>query len=215
MRRKQILPNNNAGEIDEHDQPTEPMPYFPPPQLAPTLPAGIAPVDEPTLPVPGPYEQPFPQQYAPGVQLPAPPYSPDPARPYPYLPPAPDKRKGKKNRSDAEASPDQPVQKARPSLSMRIMRRSGPTLVGMFFVAMQLLLLARIVLKILGQPGSDLWVGTVYTLSDVCVLPVYALLQQIHLTLPFAEMYTLLAILLYGLLSRILVRGLKALLRHR
>jgi len=56
-------------------------------------------------------------------------------------------------------------------------------------------------------------VGTIYTFSSIFVLPFRLILQSFAPALPSSiELYTLLAILIYGLLSRILVRFLKALL---
>lgn len=86
-----------------------------------------------------------------------------------------------------------------------------PGLIGLLFVIIQLVLLARFILRVLGpiinwNPTGD-WVSILYTVSDLSLLPVYALVQQIHL--PFTietEIYTLIAILAYGILSRIIVR---------
>src|SRR6266568_2119245 len=90
-----------------------------------------------------------------------------------------------------------------------------PIFVGMFFIAVQLLLLARFVLKLIRWPGSTAWAGTIYSVSNVFVLPFHLLLQNVALPAIFLntiEIYTLLAILTYWLLSRILVRLLKAIL---
>ncbi len=96
----------------------------------------------------------------------------------------------------------------------RARRSSLPLLVGIFFVLVQLLLLTRFVLVLLAFPASTTWVGTIYTFSSIFVLPFRLLLQSFAPALPSSvELYTLLAILIYGLLSRILVRFLKALLR--
>jgi len=85
----------------------------------------------------------------------------------------------------------------------------------MFFIAVQLLLLARFVLKLIRWPGSTVWAGAIYSVSNVFVLPFHLLLQNVALPAIFLntiEIYTLLAILTYWLLSRILVRLLKAIL---
>jgi len=82
--------------------------------------------------------------------------------------------------------------------------------VGLFFVVVQCLLLTRFVLKIVNLVISQPWFSIVYGLSEVFVLPFRVLWQQVPLQLSSSlEIYTLLAILLYGLLSRILVRILK------
>src|SRR6266480_3399883 len=77
MRRQQS--QDNFVDEDEHNQPTEPMPHI--------IPSPFSPGDDAQVPVPQPYEQPFPGQQggtissidnrAPG------------ASGYPYLPPAP------------------------------------------------------------------------------------------------------------------------------
>jgi len=92
--------------------------------------------------------------------------------------------------------------------------------VGLLFVLVQLLLLVRVVLLLLGQPSSIWWVGLIYSISSVFVLPFRLLLQNVNVPLiAGTELYNyllvLLAILLYGLISRILVRFLKALLHSR
>ena len=95
-------------------------------------------------------------------------------------------------------------------------RSSFPALVGFFLVIVQLLLLVRFVLKFVGAPADTLWVSTIYTISGVFVLPLRLLFELVVLPIhPDVELYTLLAILVYGLLSRILVRFLKALLHSR
>jgi len=85
----------------------------------------------------------------------------------------------------------------------------------MFFIAVQLLLLARFVMKLIRWPGSTTWASLIYSVSNVFVLPFRLLLQNIALPAIFLstiEIYTLLAILVYWLLSRILVHLLKAIL---
>lgn len=91
-----------------------------------------------------------------------------------------------------------------------------PPYVGAFFVGVQLLLLVRFLLRLLAWSGSNVLVGVIYAVSALFVLP-FRLLVQITGLPSFngLEIYTLLAILIYGLLSRILVRFLKALLNSR
>lgn len=87
---------------------------------------------------------------------------------------------------------------------------------GVFFVGIQLLLLVRFVLKLIGLSTSMTWGGVVDVICGVFVLPFRLLLQNIAVPISTAfEMYTLLAILAYGLLSRLLVRFLRALLGSR
>jgi hypothetical protein len=93
-----------------------------------------------------------------------------------------------------------------------------PCFVGLFFIAVQMLLLMSFVLKIINLPASTTWVGIVYNVSSVFVLPFQLLLQNVALPIPMPiaiEIYTLLAILSYWLLSRLLVRLLKAILHLR
>lgn len=97
-----------------------------------------------------------------------------------------------------------------------------PGLVGVFFVAVQLLLLLRFVLQLFVQPGSrlTLWEGIFYSVSSVFLLPFRLLLQNIPLPAVIGSQLSgsltiLVAILMYGLLSRILVRFLKALWNTR
>ena len=95
-------------------------------------------------------------------------------------------------------------------------QRFLPVLVGLCIVLIQLLLLVRFCLLLLGFSANIAWVGIIFTLSSIFVLPFRLLLQSFTARLPLPrsiELFTLLAILIYGLLSRILVRLLKALLR--
>lgn len=175
MRRQQPQ-DNYFDQIDEHDQPTEPM-----------LPVVIAPFT--------------PTRANGNAQPPA----------YPYLPPAP-----VKNTSAPPAGslvypilptrPTQHPQPKRPKVS------PVPALVGFFFVLVQLLLLVRFLLKLLNVSSNALPVSVIYDVSGLFVFPFRLLLQSIAIALPVSiEVYTLLAILVYGLFSRILVRFLKAL----
>jgi hypothetical protein len=92
-----------------------------------------------------------------------------------------------------------------------------PVIVTIIFVAVQLLLLVRFVLQLFISPGNTLWVNLIYALSSIFILPFRLLLQSIALPIPLGTellnpLAILLAILIYGLLSRLLVRFLKALL---
>jgi len=187
--------DNRAEEIDEHDQPTEPMPRFDIPSFTPTVASGVPSPDEETIPRPEPNARPFPQY-------------PVPSGTYPYLPPAPSVQKG--GRPAGGASPTQPVPTSVPARPAWVRPSAIPLLVGLFFVVVQCLLLTRFVLKIVNLVISQPWFSIVYGLSEVFVLPFRVLWQQVPLQLSSSlEIYTLLAILLYGLLSRILVRILK------
>ena len=100
-------------------------------------------------------------------------------------------------------------------------RRSPfPLFVGAFFVLVQVLLLVRFMLQLFSQPHSAKWVQIVYSASSIFLQPFLLLLQNVALPIAVGkELYTwlviLIAILIYGLFSRILVRFLKALLNSR
>jgi hypothetical protein len=200
-----------SDDIDEHDQPTEPaLPVVLPP-ISPTIPYGVPTVANEYIPAPQPHDRPFPYQDGPYGN---PSYA-APATPvYPVLPPTSSMENDR--RPPGGAAPGYPVGSDRGNASTptsRTRRSSLPLLVGIFFVLVQLLLLTRFVLTLLAFPASTTWVGTIYTFSSIFVLPFRLFLQNFAPVLPSSiELYTLLAILIYGLLSRILVRFLKALL---
>jgi hypothetical protein len=96
----------------------------------------------------------------------------------------------------------------------RSRRSLRPLLPGFFFITVQILLLLRFFLKITGLMADQWWVGVVMGVSEVFVSPFRALLLQVPLQLPAqVEVYTLLAVIVYGLISRLLVRLLKIILR--
>lgn len=184
MKRRQPQEDSYFEEIDEHDQPTEPM-----------MPVVIAPF--------------APTQINGTVQPPA----------YPYLPPAPVKKKKQNGYRPAGGAapslpaPTSPVYPVLPAKQAQSKQNPIPALVGLFFVVVQLLLLLRFMLKLLNVSGNAKWLTLVYDVSDLFVFPFRVLLQNTALSVPISvEVYTLLAILVYGLFSRILVRFLKALL---
>jgi hypothetical protein len=204
MMRRQQSQDNFLEAADEHNQPTEPMPRI--------IPSPFPQGDDAQVPVPQPFERPFPNQDGyknalPGVDNRSP-----GASSYPYLPPGPEMRR--QGRPPGGATSLWPGDAVKP-VQARGRRSPLPIFVGMFFIAVQLLLLARFVLKLIHWPGSTTWAGTIYSVSNVFVLPFHLLLQNVALPAIFLntiEIYTLLAILTYWLLSRILVRLLKAIL---
>jgi hypothetical protein len=209
-------PQDNAyGNMDEHDAPTEPMmPIYPSPSAF-TVSNDAATVEGQGIPMPIPHERPFPYQDMPQNVAPAP-FGAAPV--YPVLPPAPkNTKKGK--RPAGGAIPDYPVQPAgivgTPGANQSQHRPSAlPALVGLFFVMVQLLLLLRFVLRLLNFSGNVLWTGIIYAISGIFVLPFRLLLENINFPTPNTlEIYTLIAILVYGLLSRLIVRLLKIILR--
>jgi hypothetical protein len=221
MMQWQIPQNNNAEEIDEHDMPTEPISYEAVSPSAPTVSQGASSSYQEVVPTPQPLEQPFPRQYVSSIppQMVAPPV---PGGVLPVFPPtevAPGHKKRKQSGGEAPVSEmGLPPKNAHAAPTTR--RSAAPALVRLFFIAVRLLLLVQFVLEILHSllhwQDNALWVSVVYILSPVFIWPVRILIQQIPL--PFSlwpELYTLLAIVFYSILSRILVRFTKLITRYR
>jgi hypothetical protein len=83
-------------------------------------------------------------------------------------------------------------------------------------LAIQVLLLASFMLKIVGLWNNTLWANVLYLISDIFIGPLQAGVRL--LPAPFSipsQIVVLLAILLYGVLSRVVVRCLKLLLHVR
>ncbi len=189
------LPGTN--KVDEHDAPTEPLPPVD------TLPI-VPPQQSLTLPAPPPADQ--LAAYQPGQALAGPP---SPPRPYPYVPPPPATTQQGPAQEDGEK-----IKAAGIGKRMSGRRSLKPLIPGFFFIAIQLLLLLRFCLKITGLMADQGWVGVVMGVSEVFVSPFRALLLQVSLQLPAqVEIYTLLAIVVYGLISRLLVHLLKMILK--
>lgn len=199
----------NADEPDEHSAPTEPLLSV----VEETVPGSEIPPSEKLLPAPSPYEQPFPHQQAQDATQLQGPSSPPSVTVYPVLPPASTIQQGYRPAGSATPLPPQ-----KSMGSVRSGRSPIPLSVGMFFVAVQFLLLISFIARINGLAASQQWLGIIYGISSIFLLPFRLLFE--HVILPFSltigvEVYTLLAILVYGLLSRLLVRLLKVLLRSR
>jgi len=201
--RNQQPKDSYLDEVDEHDLPTEPM--------FPVIPAPYSPS------VPDNSFSPIPQQGWQGV---GPAFGPTSglagASAYPQLPPVPVVGGGGRPAGGVEpvatAGTQTPPVRSTPG------RSPWPILLGLFFVAVQLLLLVRFVLKLISWPASTVWVGNVYSVSDVFVWPLLLLWKNVASSVPLPaslELYTLLAVLTYWLLSRLLVRLFKAILRSR
>jgi hypothetical protein len=99
-------------------------------------------------------------------------------------------------------------------------RSSVPVIVGVAFVCVQLILLARVVLMLFGADSSVPWIAWVYILSGGFALPFKLLIEQAQFPAQVGSeivgyVPSLLAILVYGLISRVLVRFLKAFLNSR
>jgi hypothetical protein len=215
MRRKQPQ-DKRFEEFDEHNQPTEPMSQVMlTPFSSPTHASGGT-----TVPVPQADERAYPTQNGNGFLAPGSRNRSRISPAYPFLPATPGY--GRNGRPPGGAYPKDPDDIEQPAKKRRTKprRSSFPVLVGLFFVLVQLLLLVRVVLQLLGQPGSILWVGLIYNISSLFVLPLRLLLENVNVPLiAGTDLYNylliLFAILLYGLISRILVRFLKALLNSR
>ncbi len=182
-----IFRKGKAEEIDEHDLPTEPIPH------------------------PSPQQQAYPP-WQPSIsrgQAQQPPAS---NAVYPYFPPAP----AVPGRKGGRIGNTVPVRPPRQINAARARRSSIPRLVGLCFVVIQLLLLAHFILKLINVSADVFWAGVVYEAGDIFLWPFQFIQQQITLSIPTnIEVLALLAILVYGLLSRLLVHLLKALLHAR
>ena len=219
MRRQQP---DNLGEMDDHDSPTEPMSQVFLSPLSSTIPYshdvnGI-PSNGAAFPTPKPYEQPFPQQDVPDYPQPGT-FNRPPAQVYPVLPPVSTNGKYRPAGGLAPISGNGSSLPAR-FKSSQPRRSSIPLWVGVFLVAVQLLLLVRFVMQLLGYSNSSFWVSLLYAVSSMFVYPFRALLYSLTSSLTIGTdlldlLAILFAILMYGLLSRILVRFLKALLHSR
>ncbi|MDQ2887266.1 MAG: hypothetical protein M3Y39_14430 [Chloroflexota bacterium] len=180
--------------VDEHNQPTEPIDFAisPVSPYAPTVTSDSpATIPVPTRPLPPPPQAPLIGAY---------PYLPTPTRQGGY--------------DSYAGNAPMPAGGSAPANTKR--RRVFPLLVGLCFVGIQLVLLVRFVLTIATQWNDIAWVSIFYSVTALLIWPVQALLQQFSMQLAASvEISTLLAILAYGLLSRILVRCLKLILRSR
>jgi hypothetical protein len=202
--------NDAITEIDEHDEPTEPM-------RRADVDAFIAFSGDIEIPSPKSSTHPFPHQY---VQQPlvipsSPAYLPptNVGSSYPVLPPRPTMQGGQR---PAGGMPSQEESLPAPKVGQNARRKFVPVSVGMCFVAIQIVLLVRFVLKLLQSSPDNSWVGVLYDISNVFVLPFRLLFLQYSVPLfGTLEVYTLLAILVYGVVSRIVVRSLKLLLKTR
>ncbi len=203
--------HNDTAHIDEHDEPTEPMRSVDIAAFVPTLPNAVVSPDEADVPAPKSSTQPFPHHYAQpassiqgGFQN-TPPLSTS----YPVLPAKPSIAR---DNSPMVLTP--PETANRSSQRERVRGNMVPITGGMCFVALQTLLLFRILLKVLSISADNGWVGAIYEVSNVFVLPFRALFLQLAIPQFFTvELYTLLAILAYGVVSRIVVHTLKALFK--
>ncbi len=178
-----------------HDEPTEPIPEL---DAIPTV----------TLPPQPPYP---PAQGVPQV-----PYPPYPRGPEGIYPPGGYQQYPQ---NPANPAPQAGIQRGtQPGLASRQgkSRSAVPILIGLCFVCLQFLLLLRFVLKLLGITTDQGWVGGIYGISDIFVVPFQLLWQLVSLHTPAQiEVYTLLAVIGYGIISRVVVHCLKVVIIPR
>ena len=210
------IPGSQFNDYDEYNQPTEPMsPIILSPPVdagAPTYPVGAS-YGQQSVPAPVPPEMPFPQnaQSFNSYQQPL-----ETPRSYPVLSPSsPAARNGRPPGGaapfderlfpQAAYAPQSPV----------------PSIVGASFVALQVLLLLRVVLLLFEvSANSNILVGLVYAVGTLFAGPFQLALDHLKFssqtgTAWISYVAALIAILAYGVLARILVRFLKALLQSR
>jgi len=201
--------------MHDFDEPTEPMSQvFLPSNSAPTFQTGIS-TDWHALPAPQLDDVPFPKSGTHPVDVSGlsaiPPMN-------PILPPAPPESRN--GRSPEVVPPQVHAGKPDSFVQRQTKRSSFPALVGLFFVAVEFLLLLRLLFSLFGAPISNMWVAFVYTVSTFFLLPFFLLLENVKIPLIngtefSSDLIIVGAIFVYGFLSRILVRFLKALLNSR
>ncbi|GCF07857.1 hypothetical protein [Dictyobacter arantiisoli] len=178
---------------DEHDLPTEPVS----PLTDPSAPrSGVASrsANEASNPVPSVSWQPF--------------YAAPPAQNYPILPTFPT---GDENENIQEQEKSSVIWQL--GLHIYVLKML-PLGVGCCFVALQLVLVTRFICKALLIDSAIPWINSVYGLSEIALLPFRALLPSLDQAFFLrVEPYTIVAIVCYGLCSRLLVRLLKMLIR--
>lgn len=202
--------------MDDFEQPTEPMSQvFLSPFFAPTYQTGAS-LDQKGVPAPQLDERPFPKSCIAPVDV----FNHPPGTPpvYPVLPPAP--RESRNGRPAGGAQPYIHPGKAEAFAPRQLRNSSFPVLVGLFFVAVESFLLLHLVFVLVGLTDNNGWVGLVNTISTIFLLPFLLLLENVKIPLLYGtELYSdlliVFALFVYGLLSRILVRFLKAVLNSR
>jgi hypothetical protein len=214
--RRQRSQDKRFEEMDDFDQPTEPMSQvFLSPYFAPTYQTGV-PVDLNGVPAPQLEERPFPTY---GV-APVDGFNRPPGTSPVYQVSPPDPLENGNGRSPGGAAPYVKPGKVKVSAPRQPRNSSFPVLVGLFFVAVELILLLRLVFVLVGLSDNTGWVGIVNITSTVFLLPFMALLENVKVPLIngtelYSNLLIVFALFVYGLLSRILVRFLKAVLNSR
>lgn len=201
MRKKQL--QRAVFKPGDYDVPTEPVERLVlPPPVVPAYPTERTYADDP-VPVFQAGMRPFPQQYTPVG-----PYAQAPE--YPLLPEAPLK--------EYRGSPPGGAAPAyRPERVARQRRSPLPGLVRFCLILVQWILLARVVCMLFSVTATNIWLTLLFGASDLFVTPLRLLAAYINFA-PLAGtqlliyLEFLLAILVYGLFSRLFVGLLKALL---
>ncbi len=197
-------------DFDEHNSPTEPMSaIILSPHTVPT--SSMRGYASYTIPAPLPPELPFPQNGQPVA-----PYAYPTEKPavYPVLPQAPIMHGKGRPPGGAGFTGERAIPPREPQYS------AFPSFVGIMFVLAQLILLTRVILLLFGVPASNMLVELVYAAGALLAWPLRLLVEQINFPAQFGGdvinyLSALIAILVYGVLARILVRFLKALLNSR
>ena len=193
---------NKPFRPEDYNEPTEPLEalalpvYFPSSygthdasSAAPTVPA--------TQPIVLPYVPQGQGAYA------------SPQAEYPVLPPPMKKNRGYPPGGSSSGYNPQPVRRQRRSML--------PGLVRFCFVLVQLILLARVLCLLFEVQNTALWLTLLFAAGDLFVSPVRWLATNINLSIlagtqVLVYLDFLVAILAYGLFSRLLVPLLRALL---
>jgi hypothetical protein len=201
--------------MHEFEEPTESMSQvYLPTYSTPTFQAGAL-TDRNDVPAPQMDERPFPKSSAHPVEISR---SPATLPVYQVLPPT--SPEGHNSRSPGGVTPY--VHPGKPDAFVRHKTRRNPfpALVGLFFLVVELVLLLRLLFLLFGAQTSNVWVAFVYTVSTFFLLPFFLILENVKIPLLngtelYSDLLIVCAIFVYGLLSRILVRLLKALLNLR
>lgn len=200
-------PRNEPFKPSDYDEPTEPLePVVLPSYAGPTYTVGGLFPGATTVPAPQPDAPPFPAE-----AWPAYPYH-QPVSPaaYPVLPPSPLKKyRGRPPGGSPPVSEPAPVHKHHWS--------PLPGLASLFFLLVQLTLLARAVCMLFNIQNTTLWLTLLFAAGDLFVEPIRWLAANINLSILAGTQLLLyleflVAILAYGLFSRLFVRILRAFL---
>jgi hypothetical protein len=188
-----------AEVLDHHDLPTEPLPLIIPTLLTDTVPGQAHPFDYVSIPAPSNFVPMLP------TNIPG----------YPVVSSLIDSTVYQDGTSST-GEKNEPTQRTIWQVGNIIPLWLIPFGVGMCFVTIQILLLLRFAFKLCNPTTAISGVRLVYALSDIVLLPLLALLPPLTQAIfTRVEPYTILAIVLYGFFSRLIVHLLKVLLKVR